>query len=100
MRFELDCEEGTVRCHVNDADQGIVFSGLQGLEVFPAVCTYGDRRSVKFSKLEAEGVAGGLSMLAQQTELRSTGHFFRDGRLNADSQICINGVSNKYDARV
>jgi len=37
VRFELDCEEGTIRCRVNDADQGIVFTGLQGLEVFPVV---------------------------------------------------------------
>jgi hypothetical protein len=37
VRFELDCEEGTIRCRVNDADQGIVFTGLQGQEVFPVV---------------------------------------------------------------
>lgn len=182
MRFELDCEEGTIRCRVNDADQGIVFTGLQGQEVFPVVgrtgmqmacrtvvtvspclvspfarplsrtrliplerphpcvarrtsprsplvsphtralcvpshdpacklsiqvhhqrcsplstrgqvCTYGDRRSVQFTKLEAEGVAGGLSSLAQTPELRSAGTFSRDGRLASGLPIVVNGVA-------
>ena len=173
MRFELDCEEGTIRCRVNDADQGIVFTGLQGQEVFPVVgrtcmqhlifcvspflsqtllsplkplsrhhacvatrticsplasphtrtlcvpshdparnlsiqalhqrwsplssrgqvCTYGDRRSVQFTKLEAEGVAGGLSSLAQTPELRSAGTFSRDGRLASGLPIVVNGVT-------
>ena len=89
-----------MRCRVNDADQGVVFTGLQGLEVFPAVCTYGDRRSVKFSKLEAEGVSGSSATLAQMPEARATGHFFREGRLSADKQISVNGVSNRFVRRL
>ncbi len=50
---------------MNSADQGIVFQGLAGLEVFPVVCTYGDRRVVKFLKLEADGVVSGKNILVQ-----------------------------------
>ncbi len=57
------------------------------------MCTYGDRRSVQFTKLEAEGVAGGLSSLAQTPELRSAGTFSRDGRLASGLPIVVNGVT-------
>jgi hypothetical protein len=30
VRFELDCDEGSVRCFIDGADQGIVYEGLKG----------------------------------------------------------------------
>ncbi len=92
VRFELDCEAGTVRLLVNSVDQGIVFTGLAGLEVFPAVCTYGDRRVVKFLKLEADGVVSGKNLLIQTAELRHSGGFTKDSTLASTGKpIVVNG---------
>ncbi len=60
------------------------------------VCSYGDRRSVKFAKLEAEGVAGGLSSLAQTPELRSVGDFSRNGLLAPGHPIVVHGAPQSY----
>ncbi len=82
-----------MRLLVNGADQGIVFTGLQGLEVFPAVCAYGDRRIVKFLKLEADGVVGGKNLLSQLQELRYSGPFSKDGNVAATGkQVALNGT--------
>lgn len=94
-RFELDCDAGTVRLLVNSVDQGIVFSGLQGLEIFPVVCTYGDRRSVKFLKLEADGVVAGKNLLTQTAELRYSGAFTKDSNLPSGKPITVNGNACK-----
>lgn len=81
---------------MNSADQGIVFTGLQGLEVFPAVCTYGDRRVVKFLKLEADSVVAGKNILTLTPELRYSGPFSKDGNLaHSGKPIVVNTVPCK-----
>jgi len=65
IRFELDCEAGTVRAAVNGVDQGIVFDdGLVGQEVFPAMCTYNSNRAASFIKLEILSGGGGAAAAA------------------------------------
>lgn len=52
VRFELDCAAGEIRCRINTTDHGVVFSGLKGKEVFPAMASYGSNRTATFTKLE------------------------------------------------
>lgn len=103
VRFELDCEAGTVRMSIRGTDCGVVFDrDLKGKEVFPAVCTYNSNRSAKFTKLEI--ISGGgsssgaaveessgtgrrlvqLPVLASgddEATATSNGHFFSGGQL-------------------
>ena len=55
VRFTLDCASGEVSCAINDADQGVVFTGLAGKEVFPAVAAYSAGRVVSFLSFEVTG---------------------------------------------
>ena len=78
IRFDLDMNEGTMKVAVNDADQGVCFTGMQvrmlwawtmkvavdvhtnllwyatgqGYEVWPAIQFYSSNRTVRVLKLE------------------------------------------------
>ena len=41
--MEFDAEAGTMTYTVNDVSQGVCFSGLKGVELFPAIAFYDSR---------------------------------------------------------
>ena len=63
VRFDLDCEAGTVRVSINSVDMGIVFNrGLVGREIFPVVAAYKaehrkGERSAFFQRCEVVGAS-------------------------------------------
>ena len=94
VRFELDCDAGTVTCKINGADQGVVFTGLEGKEVFPAVCSYGDGRTCKFLSIEtSDGFGDSSKVLSSLTPQSSSGHYVNEGKLESDIDISVRGKS-------
>ena len=37
VRFDLDCDAGTISVHLNGKDLGVCFSGLQGQTIYPGM---------------------------------------------------------------
>ena len=68
MRFTLDCAVGEVSCAINDVDQGVVFSGLVGKEVFPAVASYSNNRCVSFTSFEILSGGGDVAPLDEKVQ--------------------------------
>jgi hypothetical protein len=52
VRCDLDMDAGTMNVSINGSDQGVCFTGMAGLEVWPAVQFYSSNRTVRFLKLE------------------------------------------------
>lgn len=104
IRLELDMDEGTMRVVVNEADQGVCFTGMQGYEVWPAIQFYSSGRIVRVLKLEGprslEGPVVDRSYLCDQIETSvSVGHgmFGKYGDLGynegSNRKILVNGAA-------
>ena len=65
MRVEYDADAGTMVYYVNDVSQGVCFTGLQGVELFPAVAFYSSGRSASIVSLRLLGVAPAAAPAAQ-----------------------------------
>ena len=55
--MEFDAEAGTMTYTVNDVSQGVCFSGLKGVELFPAIAFYDSRlRSASIVSVTVNGI--------------------------------------------
>jgi hypothetical protein len=57
VRVEYDTVAGTLSFAVNGVSQGVCFSDLKGMELFPAVAFYSSSRSATVLSLTVEGGA-------------------------------------------
>lgn len=57
IRCDLDMDAGTMSVTVAGVDQGVCFTGMAGMEIWPAVQFYSSGRSVRLLKLEGPLVA-------------------------------------------
>ena len=52
VRCDLDMDAGTLSLTIAGADQGVCFTGLAGMEIWPCVQFYSSGRTVRLIKLE------------------------------------------------
>ena len=95
VRFELDMDAGVCKAFVNGADQGVVFTDLSGLEVFPAVCFYSSGRAASLVKLECATSAGAkyLCDLTENTSASRVHGILGKKRLVAGAEHCAARVA-------
>lgn len=78
LAFRLDMAERTVSLKVNDEDIGVVFSGIEGDEIFPAVAFYSSDRAVSFVDLRGTSrKAGSKAGTGVAVATSSPAHFLK-----------------------
>jgi len=101
VRFELDMDVGNCRAFVNGVDQGVVYTDLLGLEVFPAVCFYSSGRTISLVKVEipTSGLSAYLCELAENSTTSRVHGVVGKKRLLAgpgSEPMSVNGATTAY----
>ena len=64
IRFEFDADAGTLVVFVNGVSQGVCFSGLKDVELFPAIGFYSSDRTASIVSVTVTAPAGGVAKKA------------------------------------
>jgi SPRY domain len=85
LAFRLDMSARTVSLQVNGEDVGVVFDGIEGDEIFPAVAFYSSDRAVTFVDLHGAVPQGGraASVGGVVVSAASPAHYLKVFVLNA-----------------